>query len=245
MEDPWQWAVWARRQDGQWQFQAYPGTTRSVRIIPKPGTRVTEVSVAAVDRSNGHRTVMFTESGNFAASGFRHKSIDFGALAGKTFDLEFRFDSDSSVTNEGGGLWMDEVKLTADTSIPPGTITGKLFNDANGNRLKDSTEGVFAGWTVYLDQNRNGVKDTGERSTTSDASGNYTFSNLSPGTYYVEEVVPAGYAQTSPGTAGLSSGSGFKINVNFTDNTLTAAQKTAFTTPPRAGRSSSSATCRT
>jgi hypothetical protein len=186
-------------------------------------------SVAAVDRSNGQRTVMFTESGNFASSGFRHKSIDFGAFAGKAIDLEFRFDSDSSVTNEGGGVWLDEVKLTADTSIPPGTITGKLFNDANNNKLKDSTEGVFAGWTVYLDQNRNGVKDTGERSTTSDASGNYTFGNLTPGTYYVEEVIPSGYTQTTPGPAGLSSGSGFKINVNFPDNTLTAAEKTAFT----------------
>jgi hypothetical protein len=186
-------------------------------------------SVAAVDRSNGQRTVMFTESGNFAASGFRHKSIDFSAVAGKTIDLEFRFDSDSSVTNEGGGLWMDELKLAADTSVAPGKITGKLFNDANANKLKDTTEGVFSGWAVYLDQNRNGVKDTGERSTTSDASGNYTFSNLSPGTYYVEEVMPSGYAQTTPGPAGLSSGSGFKINVNFPDGTLTAAQRTAFT----------------
>lgn len=186
-------------------------------------------SVAVTDKSNGQRTVMFTESGNFATSGFRHKTLDFSAFAGKTIDLEFRFDSDSSVTNEGGGVWLDEVKLTADTSIPPGTITGKLFNDANNNKLKDSTEGVFSGWTVYLDQNRNGVKDTGERSTTSDASGNYTFANLTPGTYYVEEVVPSGYAQTTPGSAGLSAGSGFKINVNFPDSTLTAAQKTAFT----------------
>jgi hypothetical protein len=186
-------------------------------------------SVAAVDKSNGQRTVMFTESGNFSASGFRHKSIDFSAFAGKTFDLEFRFDSDSSVTNEGGGVWMDEVKLTADTSIPPGTITGKLFNDGNNNKLKDSTEGVFSGWTVYLDQNRNGVKDTGERSTTSDSSGNYAFGNLSPGTYYVETVMPSGYTETTPGPAGLSSGSGFKVSVHFPDGTLTAAQKTAFT----------------
>jgi hypothetical protein len=186
-------------------------------------------SVAVTDRSNAQRTVVFTESGNFAASGFRKKTLDLSAFAGKAIDLEFRFDSDSSVNNEGGGVWLDEVKLTADTSIPPGKITGKLFNDANNNKLKDSTEGIFSGWTVYLDQNRNGIKDASERSTTSDASGNYTFSNLAPGTYYVEEVIPSGYAQTSPGAGGLSAGSGFKVNVNFPDGTLTAAQKTAFT----------------
>jgi hypothetical protein len=50
MEDAWQYAVYAR-QDGQWQFSVYPGTTRSVRIIPKPGARVTTVNVAAVDRT--------------------------------------------------------------------------------------------------------------------------------------------------------------------------------------------------
>ena len=50
MDDAWQYAVWAK-QNGQWQFSTYPGTQRAVRIIPKPGARVTTVSVAAVDRS--------------------------------------------------------------------------------------------------------------------------------------------------------------------------------------------------
>jgi uncharacterized lipoprotein YddW (UPF0748 family) len=50
MEDPWQWGVWAR-QDDQWQFHAYPGTMRSVRIIPREGASVTTISVAAVDRT--------------------------------------------------------------------------------------------------------------------------------------------------------------------------------------------------
>jgi hypothetical protein len=50
MEDPAQWGVWAR-QDDQWQFQAYPGTTRSVRVIPRQGASITRVSVAAIDRT--------------------------------------------------------------------------------------------------------------------------------------------------------------------------------------------------
>src|SRR5437588_6715821 len=37
---------------------------------------------------------------------------------------------------------------------------------------------------------------------TTDAGGNYCFSDLGPGTYYVQEVVPAGYVQTAPGTPG-------------------------------------------
>ena len=42
-------------------------------------------------------------------------------------------------------------------------------------------ESPLAGWTIYLDDNHNGQRDVSERYTVTNASGNYSFSNLAPG----------------------------------------------------------------
>ena len=57
----------------------------------------------------------------------------------------------------------------------------------------------LAGWVVYLDENGNGRRDAGERSTTTDANGQYSFTNLGAGTYLVAEVRQSGWVQTAPG----------------------------------------------
>jgi autotransporter-associated beta strand protein len=87
-----------------------------------------------------------------------------------------------------------------------GSITGVLYNDLNNNNHQDSGESGLAGWTVFLDANKNGRLDPGEVSTTTNSSGQYTFSNLTLGTYVVSEVLPAGYIQSIPGASGLSPG---------------------------------------
>jgi subtilisin-like proprotein convertase family protein len=40
-----------------------------------------------------------------------------------------------------------------------GQISGNVFNDLNGNGTKDNGEPGLAGWTVFLDQNNDGVQD--------------------------------------------------------------------------------------
>jgi hypothetical protein len=76
-------------------------------------------------------------------------------------------------------------------------ISGNVFNDANGNKIKDITEHGLAGVTVYLDFNNNGQLDSFELKTTTDANGNYSF--IEPfGTYTVRQVIPSGKAQTTP-----------------------------------------------
>jgi hypothetical protein len=84
------------------------------------------------------------------------------------------------------------------TDVPPDAIQGTLFNDLNGDGVRDTGEPPLAGWTVYLDQNHNGKRDPGEPLTTTDANGHYTFTNLPPGTYTVAEEGQPGWAQTAP-----------------------------------------------
>ena len=79
-------------------------------------------------------------------------------------------------------------------------ISGTVFNDANGDKIDDSTEKGIAGVVVYLDFNNNGQLDSFELKTTTDASGNYKF--IVPfGTYVVRQVKPTGKTQTTPSSS--------------------------------------------
>ena len=78
------------------------------------------------------------------------------------------------------------------------TLSGIEFLDSNRNGVQDAGEAGMAGWTVYLDLNDNGVLDTGEPTTTTNASGVYTFTGLGAGTFVVRPLTTTGSLQTSP-----------------------------------------------
>lgn len=78
-----------------------------------------------------------------------------------------------------------------------GEIRGRKCQDVNGDgNLADCKP--LAGWTIYLDTNKNGSLDPGEVSTTTNANGRYRFQNLPTGTYVVREVLKPGWIQTFP-----------------------------------------------
>ncbi|MBN1857944.1 hypothetical protein JW848_01925 [Candidatus Bipolaricaulota bacterium] len=80
----------------------------------------------------------------------------------------------------------------------PGSITVHKYNDLNGNG-SDDTEPALEGWTITL-HSESGCQTTEIASAVTDASGNVTFSSLTPGTYYVSETLQAGWQNTEPGT---------------------------------------------
>ena len=90
-------------------------------------------------------------------------------------------------------------------------ITGRKFNDLNGNGVDNTDPGV-ANWQVFLDTNGNGTLDPGEQSTFTDASGNYAFNDLGPGTYTVREVQNAAWIQTTPNPGSVTVSSGATLN---------------------------------
>ena len=77
-------------------------------------------------------------------------------------------------------------------------VRGNVFNDANGDGVKEMTETSLPGVTVYIDKNNNGKLDKNEKSRVSDADGNYRFRGLTPGTYVFRVVLPKGTALTAP-----------------------------------------------
>ena len=80
-----------------------------------------------------------------------------------------------------------------------GTISGTKWNDFNGDGVQNADEPGLAGWTIYLDANRNGELNEGETFVITDAKGNYVFEDLAvPQTYIVAEVPKASDLVTYP-----------------------------------------------
>ncbi|HTL30328.1 MAG TPA: SdrD B-like domain-containing protein [Tepidisphaeraceae bacterium] len=89
----------------------------------------------------------------------------------------------------------------SDVNPPPpsgGSISGTVFNDLDGDRVKDTNELGVANITVYNDANNNSKLDTGEKTTITDASGLYSLTGLSSGSYKIRQILQSGWVQTTP-----------------------------------------------
>jgi hypothetical protein len=143
----------------------------------------------------------------------------------RTYALPSSFDGKSAVRIRwvmgptlGGSTYpgwnIDDVSLVG-AVIPPPSINGQVFVDANGGGTLDGAEAGLPGVTVFLDTNGNGVPDGGESTTTTDANGNYHFI-VSAGTYNVCEVVPSTYVAVA-GTSQSVTATTTVTGVNFAD----------------------------
>jgi hypothetical protein len=95
-----------------------------------------------------------------------------------------------------------DVSVVSSTFVVSATaaasISGTVFDDANGDGVQDDGETGIAGITVYNDANNNGKLDPGELTTTTDVNGNYSFTGLTAGNYKIREVIPTGWKQITP-----------------------------------------------
>ncbi len=101
------------------------------------------------------------------------------ASKGGDWELEYNFgriEAAQAFTKQAEAAYQDVLA----------SISGNIWQDKNSNKVQDAGELGFAGVNVFLDQNRNGVRDGGEITAATDASGNYSFTGLATGTYFVE-----------------------------------------------------------
>ena len=88
--------------------------------------------------------------------------------------------------------------------VPPASLGGTVYVDANDNGVLDSTERRLGGVTVKLFDANGVLLKTAATSSLSASLGDYLFVDLRPGSYVVEEVQPALYddGKDHVGTAG-------------------------------------------
>lgn len=111
---------------------------------------------------------------------------------------------DNEITQNGKtGGDQDDFDIATLAISQLATLGNFVWNDANANGIQDATETGIAGVSVRL-ENPDG---TLVASTTTDASGNYTFTKVTPGTYVVSIATPATFVNTT-----LNSGSNTTID---------------------------------
>ncbi|MDB5330580.1 MAG: glycosyl hydrolase [Phycisphaerales bacterium] len=101
-----------------------------------------------------------TDQGVFTSSNFTATPtwslVASGLPPVPVLDLKLNSNHILAAGTHGRGMWQTLVQPPVITAI-----SGQVFNDANGNGVKDSAETGLAGWTVYLDQNGNHTFDSG------------------------------------------------------------------------------------
>ncbi len=123
-----------------------------------------------------------------------------------------------SASNGGGCKAVATVHVKVVSCLKIGDL---VFNDKNNNGKQDAGELGIAGVIVKLFDSANNQVGS---STTTDANGKYSFSNLPSGSYVVEISAPASY-KSSTGTNGSATGTYEpkigSTNVNNEDNGTT------------------------
>ncbi|MHB1035657.1 MAG: SdrD B-like domain-containing protein [Pirellulales bacterium] len=105
----------------------------------------------------------------------------------------------ATVLRSGGGFGdSSEYSQAAPVASTTGEIHGTVWHDANTDGTRGTAEPGLAGWTVFLDSDNDGVLDSDETSTATDAGGNYSFVGLEPGNYNVAQVLLPNWLQTMP-----------------------------------------------
>ncbi len=153
-------------------------------------------------------------------------TLSNGATATTSADGSYTFSNlqpgDYSVTETDPSGYSSTTANTVSVTVPPGgsavanfgdrlplgSISGVVFNDSNGNGIKDTGESGISGVLITL--------SNGATATTS-ADGSYTFSNLQPGNYTVVETDPSGYISTSKNTVAVTVIPGGTATANFGD----------------------------
>ena len=106
----------------------------------------------------------------------------------------------------GGRLNLDRSVRAAVASAVIPSVSGNVFEDLGNDGVRDATDPVVRGATVFADSNGNGSVDPGEAAVTSDAAGRWSLSGLPAGAATIGIVAPSGWNGAGSRTVTVTSG---------------------------------------
>ena len=127
--------------------------------------------------------------------------LKYTFVAAGTYYVGVSLNPNTAYSPATGGGDVDGVGPVGDYTLLAGklgTISGTVFRDADGDGIFDGNENGLSGVTLYFDYDNDAHKDADETSVITDFSGHYAFTGVAAGTWKVRQVLPGGYAQTSP-----------------------------------------------
>jgi hypothetical protein len=130
-------------------------------------------------------------------------SYSFDDLPPGSYSIRIDAPVGATVTTPAGGEF--NLVLTSGATLAgnnfgvalPATVSGVVYDDTDGDGIRDAGEPARAGVAVFLDVNENGTFDGGEPTATTAANGSYSISPT-PGTYDVRITAPGGLIITQP-----------------------------------------------
>ena len=134
-------------------------------------------------------------------------SETFSLKAGTYAVVEDNYSDWKTTYSCTGNNTIDNIVLEAGKSVTCtftntkyGSISGRKLHDLDGLASTTNDRKPVQGYTIFIDTNKDGKLDPGEKSTTTAIDGSYSFTGLEPGEYTVVEVMKLGWI-VLPGTS--------------------------------------------
>jgi protocatechuate 3,4-dioxygenase beta subunit len=168
---------------------------------------------------------------NLLAGTYSIQEIDSGTYTDASPATSFSGSGTSSPNSNGTSDRIANITLGTATNLTNynfyetnfGTISGTVKADTNNDNIGDIN--LSAVTLELLDNNGNSIDSdlntTGIQATvtTTNTSGNYSFTNVAPGSYQVKEIDPTGYISVSDGDS-TNGNDDTPINTNTNDNLI-------------------------
>ncbi len=188
------------------------------------GSTLTTASNSSVQFVGGSSCEVYWQVGSSATLGTTTDFIgNIVALTSITLNTGATIESGRALARNGA-VTLDTNVITLDdcrsgTTSDEIFISGQKFEDLNGDGIRQGNEPGLAGMTVFIDANLNGEFDVDDEvSVTSDEFGNYSFTDLEPGTYRIRQVPTPGFVQTTENPEDITLGAGeTATGINFGD----------------------------
>jgi SdrD B-like domain/Right handed beta helix region len=102
----------------------------------------------------------------------------------------------TEIIADAKGNKSNTITFKETVTAPPSSISGTVFDDANGDGKIDNGEYGSGLWTVDLDLVVNGKTTTNYKTTTTDINGKFSFTGLAAGSYVVRVIPVTGTTPT-------------------------------------------------